>query len=54
MLRFTHSPIASQDAERGQTLPIVVLFMVVLILISGAVIDLGNAYRVRQQRRAAA
>ena len=38
--------------EAGQTLPIVVGFMVCLLLMCGAVIDLGNAYRVRQALRA--
>ena len=42
----------SRQQPAGQTVPIVVLFMFVLLLMCGAVIDLGNAYRVRQALRA--
>ena len=36
-----HGPLSSAT---GQTLPLVVLFMSVLIAMSGLVIDLGNSY----------
>jgi Flp pilus assembly protein TadG len=45
-------PMVSCSA--GQTLPMVVAFMLVLLLMCGAVIDLGNAYRVRQALQASA
>jgi Flp pilus assembly protein TadG len=40
--------------ESGQTLPLIALFMVILLVMLGAVIDLGNAYRVQQQLQASA
>jgi Flp pilus assembly protein TadG len=40
--------------ESGQTLPLIALFMVVLLVMCGIVIDLGNAYRVQQQLQASA
>jgi len=39
-------------SSSGQTLPLVVAFMLVMLLMCGAVIDLGNAYRVRQALQA--
>src|SRR4051794_31076436 len=41
-------------SEAGQTLPLVLLFMTVLLLIAGTVIDLGQAYRTRIQLQASA
>jgi Flp pilus assembly protein TadG len=41
-------------SQSGQTLPIFVAFMLVMLLMCGAVIDLGNAYRVRQALQASA
>ena len=38
--------------ERGQTLPLVVCFLLVLLLMCGCVVDFGNAYRVRAQLQA--
>jgi Flp pilus assembly protein TadG len=40
--------------ESGQTLPLIAIFMVVLLVMCGIVIDLGNAYRVQQQLQASA
>ena len=40
--------------ESGQTLPLVAVFIIVLMITAGAVIDLGNAYRVHQQLQASA
>ena len=40
------------DHERGQTLPLVVVFLLVLLLMCGCVVDFGNAYRVRAQLQA--
>ena len=40
--------------ESGQTLPLVVAFVLVLMIMCGAVIDIGNAYRVHQQLQASA
>ena len=42
--------VGGHRRQRGQTLPLVVLFMVGLLLMGGLVIDLGNAY---QQKRSA-
>lgn len=53
MLRITDSSDRVRpDREGGQTLPLVVVFMFVLMLMSGFVIDLGNVYRVRGQLQA--
>jgi Flp pilus assembly protein TadG len=38
--------------QSGQTLPLIVVFMVVLLAFAGLVIDLGNAYRVQQALQA--
>jgi hypothetical protein len=45
---------AHHDSSSGQTLPMVIAFMLVMLLMCGAVIDLGNAYRVRQALQASA
>jgi len=42
----------NSTSASGQTLPIIVAFMLVMLLMCGAVIDLGNAYRVRQALQA--
>lgn len=39
-------------SERGQVIPLVVVFMVTLLVFCGLVIDLGNAYRVQQALQA--
>ncbi|MDX6591215.1 MAG: hypothetical protein QOJ13_411 [Gaiellales bacterium] len=44
----------SLASSSGQTLPMVIAFMLVMLLMCGAVIDLGNAYRVRQALQASA
>ena len=38
----------------GQTLPLVVVFMMSLLLVAGFTIDIGNAYRVKQSLQASA
>ena len=38
----------------GQTLPLVVIFMMSLLLAAGLTIDIGNAYRVKQSLQASA
>ncbi len=43
-----------ENREAGQTLPLVAVFIIVLMITAGAVIDLGNAYRVHQQLQASA
>ena len=43
-----------RTTQAGQTLPLVVVFMLTLLLICGAVIDIGNAYRVKQALQASA
>ena len=40
--------------EDGQTLPLVIVFMVCILLFAGLVIDLGQAYRTRIQLQASA
>ncbi|HEY0387967.1 MAG TPA: vWA domain-containing protein [Gaiellales bacterium] len=52
MLRYTDYPSPSAGSQRGQALPLIVAYMFVLLLMAGAVIDLGNAYRVRGQLQA--
>lgn len=42
------------DRDSGQTLPVVCLFIVGLLAVAGAVIDLGNAYLQRQEVQRAA
>jgi hypothetical protein len=41
-------------SESGQTLPLVIVFMVCILLFAGLVIDLGQAYRTRIQLQASA
>jgi Putative Flp pilus-assembly TadE/G-like len=45
--RVAISTAARTREEPGQTLPLIVVFMVVLMAFAGLVIDLGNAYRVQ-------
>ena len=45
---------APSSNESGQALPLVVAFVLVLMIMCGAVIDIGNAYRVHQQMQASA
>ena len=40
--------------EKGQTLPLIVVFMLTLIVICGMVLDIGNAYRVKTALQASA
>jgi Putative Flp pilus-assembly TadE/G-like len=44
--------IPDPTSERGQALPIVAVFLLVLMVVCGMVIDVGNAYRVRQALQA--
>ena len=44
--------IPDPTSERGQALPIVAVFLLVLLVVCGMVIDVGNAYRVRQALQA--
>ena len=46
--------VSDPQSESGQTLPLIVLFMVVLLLFCGLVIDIGNAYRVQNALQASA
>lgn len=52
--RRPHRTRRRDDATSGQTLPIVCLFIVGLLVVAGAVIDLGNAYLQRQEVQRAA
>jgi Flp pilus assembly protein TadG len=47
-------PRLTFSQETGQTLPLIALFMVVLLVFCGAVIDIGNAYRAREALQASA
>ncbi len=40
--------------EAGQTLPLIVVFMLVLMVVCGMVLDIGNAYRVKTALQASA
>ena len=48
------SPARGENRQAGQALPLVAVFIIVLMAIAGAVIDIGNAYRVHQQLQASA
>jgi hypothetical protein len=48
------SRTAAPRGERGQTLPLLVVFLVVLLSLTGFVIDVGNWYWTRQQLQNAA
>jgi Flp pilus assembly protein TadG len=48
------APGGTAAGPSGQTLPLIVVFMLTLLLMCGAVIDIGNAYRVKQALQASA
>jgi Flp pilus assembly protein TadG len=49
-----HTDDSARRATSGQTLPLVVVFLLTLLIFCGAVIDIGNAYRVKQALQASA
>jgi Putative Flp pilus-assembly TadE/G-like/von Willebrand factor type A domain len=49
-----HTEDTARSSTSGQTLPLVVVFLLTLLLFCGAVIDIGNAYRVKQALQASA
>jgi Flp pilus assembly protein TadG len=49
-----HTEGTARRTTSGQTLPLVVVFLLTLLLFCGAVIDIGNAYRVKQALQASA
>jgi Flp pilus assembly protein TadG len=51
---MSHTEDTTRRATSGQTLPLVVVFLLTLLLFCGAVIDIGNAYRVKQALQASA
>src|SRR4051794_33390157 len=52
------TPMFADDSrskhEAGQTLPLIVVFMLVLMVVCGMVLDIGNAYRVKTALQASA
>src|SRR3954453_14912963 len=52
MLRSTAQRMSHGSGHEGQTLPLVVCFLLVLLLMCGCVVDFGNAYRVPAQLQA--
>ena len=50
----TTTPANTDSRELGQTLPLVIVFLVVLLLMCGAVVDIGNAYRAQNALQASA
>jgi Flp pilus assembly protein TadG len=50
----SHTEASTRRTASGQTLPLVVVFLLTLLLFCGAVIDIGNAYRVKQALQASA
>jgi Flp pilus assembly protein TadG len=50
----SHTEASTRHTASGQTLPLVVVFLLTLLLFCGAVIDIGNAYRVKQALQASA
>ena len=48
------TPAKADSRELGQTLPLVIVFLVVLLLMCGAVVDIGNAYRAQNALQASA
>ena len=50
----SHTQDTARRSTSGQTLPLVVVFLLTLLLFCGAVIDIGNAYRVKQALQASA
>ena len=51
---MSHTDDFTGRTASGQTLPLVVVFLLTLLLFCGAVIDIGNAYRVKQALQASA
>ena len=51
---MSHTGGTTRRSTSGQTLPLVVVFLLTLLLFCGAVIDIGNAYRVKQALQASA
>jgi Flp pilus assembly protein TadG len=51
---MSHTEDTARSTASGQTLPLVVVFLLTLLLFCGAVIDIGNAYRVKQALQASA
>jgi Flp pilus assembly protein TadG len=51
---MSHTEDTTCRTTSGQTLPLVVVFLLTLLLFCGAVIDIGNAYRVKQALQASA
>ena len=51
---MSHTRDTARRSASGQTLPLVVVFLLTLLLFCGAVIDIGNAYRVKQALQASA
>jgi Flp pilus assembly protein TadG len=51
---MSHTEDTARSTTSGQTLPLVVVFLLTLLLFCGAVIDIGNAYRVKQALQASA
>jgi hypothetical protein len=51
---MSHTEDTGRRTTSGQTLPLVVVFLLTLLLFCGAVIDIGNAYRVKQALQASA
>jgi hypothetical protein len=51
---MSHTEDSARRTTSGQTLPLVVVFLLTLLLFCGAVIDIGNAYRVKQALQASA
>jgi Flp pilus assembly protein TadG len=51
---MSHTDGLTRRTASGQTLPLVVVFLLTLLLFCGAVIDVGNAYRVKQALQASA
>ena len=48
------APTPTRSRERGQTLPLIAVMMLTLLCFLGLVIDVGNAYRVRDALQASA
>ena len=51
---MSNTDASPERTSSGQTLPLVVVFLLTLLLFCGAVIDIGNAYRVKQALQASA
>ena len=51
---MSHTEDCTRRTASGQTLPLVVVFLLTLLIFCGAVVDIGNAYRVKQALQASA